>query len=448
MKTSQKIGLFVVIIGVVFVVTFVSQWTSPPDRPIGPVSGPPPVTKLVFPETEAANPVTTELQGTGFHDFYFQNPAATAVEIGVDYQSCRCSKVEVFTFTPEEEKIFQQGNGTRSWSTASSGALPLVCVQAALDEEKRGFLADAKRWQAADVHEKTSATVPAQSSGLVRVGWSGKQEGPQRMKVILWSQPRGDDRSRATTPLEIPVMIVAPLSIQQPATAALSAPLQENGKNTVSFLCWSMTRPTFDLQVADNDKKDRCFEYTLIPLSGAQCREQLGEKFANAAIASGYRVQVTVHERRNGKRLDLGPFRRKIELTSDAQSTPLIFEISGSILGDVRLLTATGSQRISLGDFEVSEGKETSVMVEADRSDMKVSVGSRYPDYLEAELSELSEEEQKDVPAGKKHWKLKVRVPKNRGEGKLPADAAIVLTIDGSRGIRIPVLGHATLSNR
>lgn len=445
MKTSQLIGFLVVFLGVVFVVTLASQWTTGPVTnppiPNGPIQGT--GTKLVFPLTEVSDYVTTELQGTGSYDFYFQNPATTEVEIGVEYQSCKCSKVEVLTFTPEEEKIYQCAVALPTAMLPSVPSTSAVCVKAALDEYKRGFLADEKRWQAADVHEKTSVAVPAQSSGLVRVGWSAKQEGPQRLKVILWSQPRGDERYRSTTPLEIPVTIVAPLSIQ-PHTMALTSALAENGKETVSFVCWSMTRPKFELHGPDA-KKDPCFECTLTPLSPAQCRDFLGEKFEHAAIASGYRIQVTVHERRNGQRLDLGPFRRKIELTSDAQSTPLTLELSGSVLGDVRLLTVGGSQRINLGDFEVPEGTNKSVTVEADRPDMKLSVGSRYPEYLEVKLTDA---EPKEVPAGKKHWNLVVTVPKNRGEGRLPPDSAIVLTIDSSRGIRIPVAGHATLSNR
>lgn len=438
MKSS--VAAFAVLVGVVFLVTFLRQWTSNPD-PVGRSDDRHiPVGKVIFPVTQVEERPTTEVHGKGFYDWYFQNQSDAEAEIGANYVSCKCSSIDILTFRPGEEKIYLQGNGLRAWLTAHAGVLPWVCTQAALEDESQRFLGDTSRWQSIEVSDNKAAVAPAKSNGLVRMRWEGRQDLPQILSTVVWTQPRGDDRSRATTTLKISVNFVQPLSLQ---ARSLSLPntLAEGAKMSVSTVCWSYLRRHFDLQAREKGD-DPCFECVLIPLTAAECRQALGEEHENTAIASGYRVQVTVHEQRAGKHLDLGPFHRKIELTSDALPIPLTLEVHGTVVGDIRLLSATGSQRIDLQDFDVAVGKSHTVTVESDRQEMELSIGSKSPEYLEVKLV------RNGVVNGKKQWLLTVVVPKNRAEGRLPNTSEIILKTESGRGIRIPVHGHATFANR
>src|SRR5262249_3766766 len=129
-----------------------------------------------------------------------------------------------------------------------------------------------------------------------------------------------------------------------------------------------------------------------------------------------------------------------------AEIMPLTVEVHGSVIGDVRLLPASGNQRIELKDFDVTSGVVKEEKIESDRQDMELAVASQFPAYLKVTLGEGR------AVNGKKQWPLQVAVPKDRAEGRLPRESHILLTMTvpgaAPRGIRIPVVGHATFGNR
>src|SRR5262249_24765488 len=123
--------------------------------------------------------------------------------------------------------------------------------------------------------------------------------------------------------------------------------LSLNGKETKEFKCWSSTRPKFSL-TAKERTGDPCFACSCTPLTD-QAREELG-KTTNSRVLSGYVVRVTVSERLSDTvQMELGPFGRRIDLTSDSDIDPTNVLVAGVVRGDVTVETDDERGGILLG---------------------------------------------------------------------------------------------------
>src|SRR5262249_37389689 len=109
-----------------------------------------------------------------------------------------------------------------------------------------------------------------------------------------------------------------------------------------------------------------CFAFKAEPLDDKEC-EALMKEFRAAGnparVRSAYRVEVVVHEQKSGKQLDLGPFQREAALVIYGDGEKLdvpVPMVRGSVHGDIKV-GAQDQQRIDLGNFKASIGKEVTV---------------------------------------------------------------------------------------
>jgi hypothetical protein len=458
MKITQTLMLITVLVVLIGGVTFMTNWLRKPNRG-GDGPGPKPQLEVIdVPFPISFEQPEQEYQSQGYHDFYFQNHSSDGAEVGVEWKSCKCAKVEVLLLTTEEQQSFQtmipqwaERQGKAPW-----GGYPEVAGLAGVVKNVRKLLDHPEdgRWVMLGSPEKEHQTVtlPGKSTGYFRLTWKNKDPGPMAHGSKIWQQVPGDPQTRNPDriDLRVPLMIVKPVRVY-PADVKV----EELGPNqTYSFeaLCWSSTRPGFKLVSAKEENGDPCFIATVAPLTGdalQQATETL-QKNANAKdaptwhVRCAYRVSVVIRERQpnNSKQLDLGPFQRKIVLTTDQDDVPpLELAVVGTVRGDVTVGTEAERDMIILKTFPVRKGREITVPVESSRPNMKLTIDSMKPDYLKVHLVE------RGSSYGKTRWDLTVAVPPNGPLGRLD-NAYVKLKTDSDRYIRIPVRGNATLELR
>jgi hypothetical protein len=448
MKSPLQTALVVVVLlALVGGITFVSQWMRPPDdKQPGPAPGV--QAKLNFPKLVAGparaevtadkdkppDALISEIYQERSYTFWLQNPAPQPVHLVGRGKSCTCSSVHLGTFTPEDWTSFQATpEAPAAVAKLNGGATVEELSQAA-----KAFL-DRASWQ--PLEDKQTAAVPAATAdgpapALLRVTWKGRKMGPDRLSVTV------ADEDGYPYKLEIPIDILPPV-FTVPVALHVDRPLVAGGggQETVSFNCWSATRPSFGLDVRVAGPTPECFVVEKTPLTGADLEKAAGDAKALKPIC-GYRVSVTVYERRNGRQLDLGPFYRKVELRMPGEPEPHPMDLTGSVVGDVGIPAEEPKDRdrVVFTTFPSSRGMSKPVYLESNKPGLELELAEKSPDYLEVALGKPRTE------GGRTTWELTVTVPPNRASGRFPKDAAVVLTIKGDppRRIRLPVVGMAT----
>jgi hypothetical protein len=205
----------------------------------------------------------------------------------------------------------------------------------------------------------------------------------------------------------------------------------------VEFTCWSATRPAFPLTVREEQASGNV-DCTWRPLTEAECRD-FGPKH-QTRVRAGYRVRVTVHERREGVPLDLGPFRRKLVVTGPVDGETASVTVAGVVRGEVALAAPENADRIDLRSFPAAAGTEKKVTLVAEEANVDMRLDSRTPNYLDVRL------EPHEATDGRRRWDLFVQVPPRAVLGPLPEDAAVILRIEGAvtHRMRLPLSGQGT----
>ena len=157
---------------------------------------------------------------------------------------------------------------------------------------------------------------------------------------------------------------------------------------------------------------------------------------------SGYRIRVAVRERLNDQvQMDLGPFSRKIKLTSDPDVEESNINITGVIRGDVMVGSEADNGRIVLGTIRASTGYNKTVKISSPLAGLTLQLERVDPSDSFIKVKSLKPAWQSS--AGGSHWELAVEVPRGVPTGKIPDHTAVILQIPGNlpRHIRIPVTG-------
>jgi hypothetical protein len=449
---TQALVLIIVLVGLVGGVTFVRNWISTKPTQDGPLPPPTSNYQLSFPVQEAEGVADHEIQRPGHYDFWFKNANPHAVEVGLEWKNCKCSEVDIRLLTPEEEAQVERlglDGSTISVLEASGGVFPALGPAAALHQEVQRFSnqPESLKRMASEEGKVIPAVVPAQAAGFIRLRWVGRQLGPELLQAKLWGQAPGDQRTREEGPsLRVPVVLVAAIRLSQ-ETVTLDD-LLPNDQRRFEFLCWSSTRSQFKLESVKEESGNPCFVTSATPLTGKDLDKAVQElkkpQGPPTQVLCGYRVRVTVNERlpNNGPQLDLGPFDRKIAVTTDQDPQPLLVTVKGVVRGEITVGTEDSRDKIILKSFSAKKGTSMTVPLESTQPGLKLKIDSVKPDYLEADL-----EEKGDQGGGRKRWDLRVTVPP-RDVGGMLQDSAVILKTESQppRFIRIPVLGRATVT--
>jgi hypothetical protein len=461
----QTVIVILVFAGIVGGLTFVRQWLSPPVPPPVPpklpTSGDVQKTHLTFlvPEEgpDGKDWIDTfefEIRpARGHHDFWFRNDNDEPVVTGIDYLSCsKCVTVDLRLLTEEQSQKYRQWlpkAAAAHLAGIPGGVCNLAGTVAATFQETDDFLKPSDSWHylKAGEDEVQTLTIPAKTSGLVRLGWVGVKVGKERARADLWTELVGKNEPRGHVKLVMPMMFVAPL-IVYPAREQVE--LGPGDHKTLNFYCWSDTNAGFHLQANEKDHHP-CFTCSWAPLSRDELRD-MGKTLRGQTLPTaifGYRVLVTVSERApNGQQLDLGDFSREIMLTSpDLDFTPGKNEFSialkGKVQGDLTVGAAAEKDKVDLGIYQSSRGTVKEITLRSPRPDLQLKKISNHPSFLEVALKEADR-----VGLEGKRWKLTVKVPPNRAA--LPEDGIIILETNDQppRKVRIPVTGLAVWSGK
>ncbi|MBM4071175.1 MAG: hypothetical protein FJ271_19900 [Planctomycetes bacterium] len=415
--------LMLVIGGIAWVVQFLpgKQRVVPP---------PPPDQELLrFPEVKAVwDPkdeeyaFEVERDDRGSYDYYFENAYPGSVQLGLESTSCDCSDVKVGLLASTELLSRWQKLETRRRN----------------GERDAVFSDNDLTWLPLD--KIKGVTVPAQGTGLLRVGWHArKPEGNQlRLKVGVWSYPDDHATQRRWLYVDMLTRVVPRLGFN---TGKVSLGTLSGGKATAEAIAWSATRSKLNLQVTNDDP---LCAWTVTPLSKQSTpvlEASLRKGGLNTRVRSAAALRLTVAEEKGGKVLDQGPFQRRPTITLDGETVqdglPLF---QGRVQGDIRIGGLDESGKIQLKSFPVSDGVRQKLFLWADRK-IALEVDARHPAFLEAKLAESSEESS----AKEKKWILEVVVPRGSPPGPFADDSAILLRTDAvpPRRVRIPIQGTA-----
>jgi hypothetical protein len=267
----------------------------------------------------------------------------------------------------------------------------------------------------------------------------------ERLMAILWTQAKTSGASPMSfSKLEVPVTYVSSLVVN-PTQFAVED-LYPRTKRAHGFYVWSVNRADFGLsaQVVERDgKPDPCFRCEVVRLTPEERNHlALAER---TRVLSGYRVRVEVSERlSDSHQMDLGPFRRRVQLTSDPGLEPTQPVVTGTVRGEVTIGNPEDNDRIALGSFRAGIGKKHKVVLTT--TDQGVEL---LTDGIEVEPSYVKANLRRNAQKGSGgSWELEVEVPPNSAAGPFPPQSAVYLKVKGSppRRIRIPITGTAYFS--
>ena len=447
MKSAQTVVFLVILVVMVFAVTFASMYVrqTPTNPKANKGDGGPSGLRLTFrrdsypmklgPRDDpklAEEPLRSEFGVLAHFDFWFTNDNDQEVRVGLKKKNCTCSEV----------KLFLAPDGWRRQAAAQVGQRHELMADLVLPTVVAAG-ADSSAWL--DLMNKEGVVIPPGAAGFVRLSWEGRR-GPapvqgQALTAELWTQTPGG----VPTVLRVGVLEVDPVHVD---TKGLSLEtLGAGDASTATMHCWSSTRLDFDFEIRpgrDNPlivcSKERLTEAEIAELAAVENERAVQQKRPPRPVLSGWRIQVTANERsKDGKRrLDEGPFVYPLTLVPARMRVehPEV-AVHGRVRGDVML---ESGDSIRLGEFKVRNGTSREVKLTSERRELGLKVHS-HPRFMKVSLEK----------EGAGAWRLTVTIEPNKVSGSFPRadnevyrDSAIYLQIEGTGGrrMRIPVSGE------
>ncbi len=371
-------------------------------------------------------------QDGGHYDFEFLNPGDAPVVVGLDHKTCQCASIEGYVLNTADYARYQKlkakaDPATRSRQTPNEGfpAKPLV------EEDKEGMV------------------VPARTHGIIRLFWVGRERRDPahlRLSIRLWVSPQGKYAERQLTSLQVTIAYVKPVRFF-PERLKIGAVSPDNPTVSEVLHCWSATRD-LDVRVAKNLDDPR-FVVQVKKLETDQEREKLGEDLRAQNIythvRSAYRIEVTVHEQKEGKQLDLGQFRRPLDFDIKGNGDKLPYTppwVVGRVLGDVKVGTLEDDGAIDLKYIRTDQSTRASGKIWA-KPGMEFEYAGFQPPVLNLKVEQPRRLPKESLPNWQA-WEIRMTIPAGLEPGPLPEESGIVLRVKGSdRKIRIPLIGSA-----
>jgi hypothetical protein len=322
-------------------------------------------------------PITAESGPDSYRDFQFQSQRDHPVSIGVELKDCQCASIYIW-LAPDE------------WKGLDSKEM-----------KARAGSADQK-WTL--LEQNTGFSTPAGSVGLLRLGWKGNKLGDERFWASLWVDDAGE---RGFQRIETTVHFIEPIVVRPENNLKLKevdlGTLGAGEQRSVNFLCYSGTRKQFTLTEIGKDKSP------FIDLGKPQALKDdelrtLAEK-TGKTVLSAFRVIVIVHENVGDRRLDLGPFRLPVAWQTDVAPGHLTSTVvTGSVAGEVELVSDKGKPFVDLGAFSPTRSSPNVFVLESSDPNIDLAVDEeRSLEFLKAELVDAQ------VADGKKRWQVRVQ---------------------------------------
>jgi hypothetical protein len=498
MKPIQWIVALVVLVGMVFLITFAMNFlgtSKPNDEPQG--SGGDGQTVLQFltttyPAQEKNMPIVKFVdmemkadggRNPGYRDYLFVNPTNEEVTVGRTGKVCTCSGVELY-LAPDEWK---DAAARLLASEAAAGAFqaaegvggaphPLFNLGslAMLDRDLHESAEKVKPAAGLNVkdHQPETATIPPHAVGWFRMRWNADKVGDKLINAELLSRA---GKANGIIKLEAHIRFVEP--VQYPAKEIplpdLSLDKLEKGPAdkprtlyVANLVIWSTTRKSLHPKVKVLSKLEPAQNPVQLDDTVAIPREQLNRRSPGPPgqpppepwqVACAYRIPVRLMDRSpDGSRpMPFGSFRARVRVSFDDEDVePVLFVIGGRLRGDIRV--GGGDEgRLSFGTFYAAEGSQSqSVTLFSDVPGLKLEVDEKLTPAFLREAVDPKEGISKPTKtiAGETAWTLTAQVGKNKAQGSFPRDdeeywdSAIYLKVTGddkTRTLRVPVDGSA-----
>ncbi|HWG41654.1 MAG TPA: hypothetical protein VN688_02630 [Gemmataceae bacterium] len=455
MKPAQWLAVLILAL-MVGGITFVMVYLNNSNR-AGSDTPPAPIADLTFaakryPEN-TDNALTTEVNQTGYHDFWFYNDSKEDLPVGLNLKGCTCSEVDL-TLVPESWKPrFLAEAAGRLLQRAPQGLSQLPTVAATVTPERVFPELPEKETKTVTLTAENSVVVPAGAIGWVRLKWTRTHVGRLILFAELWMGQRGGSVSAR---LDVGVMIAEPMEVNKEISAGIFDIRDLEKGKSASIYCWSVTRPSFRIKAEEVHERGKAESDPIelgwpVPLTSAELRGlEASDKMQPFTLQSGYRIPLTIRAKaQDGTPMDWGHFRRVVRLTrEDEDAVPVEVVVTGEVHGDITV-GAKVNGRITLGPFLKSRGARGSILLQTDAQKLDLELDSkRLPPYLKVRFPEKPEE----TAAGHRMWLVEVEVPPNAASGDFPRadnpvyrDSAIYVKTreDRPRSIRIPVVGTA-----
>jgi hypothetical protein len=465
MTTSKWVGALAVMMIVIFGLTFVLNYTSSGTQSDGGSESDATANlatldfqrKTEFPYmTEGKVPMGTfelEFRKPGHQDYPFINNNDEAVRVGAIAKSCKCQGVEIYVL-PYGERVRPSFPAPHPICSVAMGSLGWSALQSYIDAYDASNEQDAQSEHVFVLNSDDAtavAEVPPHREGWVRMKWTGEKFGKMNLTAKLWLNHKDSgldvDFSRLSNFVE-PVILIG-------NDAAIGNVKVKELPRTVYFYVWSWTRRSFNItkksvihpagQVGSAD----AFEIgEAVPLTASQCAAASSSPYTR--VWSGYRIPVTLKKAASdGSLCEVGNFRRRVEIATDASDKPLTMTFGGVVSGEMRISNVDDSGGINFGSFRRDNlPPSRSVFIQSPTADLKLEVDEkRTPEYLRASLSK-----QPTVTEQFSSWKLEVKVLPSvygqfpREEDAAYRDGAIYVHTVGNgprQTIRIAVRGDA-----
>jgi hypothetical protein len=372
------------------------------------------------------------MQG-GSYEFAFTNVTDEEAEIGLWSRSCDCSSVDICA--PSSQQMTEY----LKWKAAQV-------------DNKEAKMPDLP-WQPLELQGTKGAMIPPRARGLARVTWAPRDQKKERLdiKLELWARPKGDSNPRKYT-LRSLVQFVP--SVRADIDAIKLAPVGARTSVSERFLCWTSTRPGAQRLVVREERDDPCFTFRVTKADDKRRIELLEKMWPthHSLITTAWEVEVTVHEERSGKQMDMGSFSRRLNLYRDDDPEPQTGpSVVGLVSADVIVGSGLNEGKLNLGDFDVDKDTKHSFSLRTDPG-VTLKYVEHFPSFLKVNLVRDAKLSTKN----KDFWWLHVEVPKRTADndftGLLPAESSIVLSREreGSppRRIRLQLEGTAAVRGR
>jgi hypothetical protein len=467
MTTSKWIGtlgaLFIAIFGLTFVSNYLAQPKSDDNDPSAGGDDLPnlniPITRYPYPARSGMLVGRAELEHRkpGHQDYWFFNSNDEKIRLGAISKSCKCQGVEVYVL-PEGVEARPPLSPPQPNIALPLGLIGRVGLETFI--ENRSSIGDLESRVESFVvlnpeDSNAEAEVPPRRAGWIRMKWTGEKAGKMNLTAKLWLHHPG---SGLEVELERMADFVDPVRVVATELKFANKKLDELPFSS-SFFVWSATRKNFNITKAESGRPAgmpaSADPFTIgepVALTVDQC-DRVGMALNQGRVLSGYRIPVTLQKvAADGKsRFDLGNFRRRVEVRTDASDKPLFTTFIGVIQGDLHVSGVDESGGIAFDSFRRDSRPKRFALVRSDNPAEKLELDkSRVPEYISAALT------QEPNPAGpgagpSGTWKLEVVVlpsaygPFPRDDDPTYRDSAVyVRTVGPSpHTVRIAIKGDA-----
>jgi hypothetical protein len=442
----QIVVLLAVLIGGVFGVTFLTQYTRKPATE-GKGKGDTPVTSRLLEWPLKTAPWGEILGFPGYasleiekgskdhYDFLLRNVTEQPVKIVRDpAPNCTCTNLRVFFGVIPDA------------AAARLATLKSLPVGPKLEPHLAGIQwkqldADANRGSSAP--ETLPASQPSRPTfGVIRFDWEAVHEKTTTVNVNIVAR-QGPAADYMT--LQVPLTVCPPVYVSTENLALGDINAGETKEE--SLIIWSPTRNSFKA-TAQLAMPDPCIQispprpFTKEELAGlpAALRAANGDK-AFTQTKCAYAIKVTAHERLGDNQLELGPLARRLVINQGTDTeTPAPAIVTGTVRGPIQVGKPSEYDRVDFRVFRSDQGAEKSVEIRSSVPGLVLSIDRVAPDSIKTQLLAGP------TAFGARTWKLTVVIPPDTQAGPLPADSAIYLKTNSTppRRIRIPITGNAS----